>query len=277
MTEDRYAYAILTDFDKRLPYQLTGAGYRFRQEDINRPFGYPTFQWLLISRGSGTVDLGTGPVDLTPGSALLLYPDIGHAYRGIDADFCTCWMSFIGTRVEETLKILGLPASGVYEVADSRLLEGRFEEAVALLSTNRTPAGLDASALVYTTILEIYKNLTVGTDSYRGTHDRLQPVFAHIDENFSRPISIEDLANLLDVSSQHFCLIFKKATRMRPTEYINQVRVNKARSLIRQDKDRRLSDIASEVGFDNESYFSYVFKRFEGVSPRAFRDLEGSA
>jgi len=274
--DNRFAYAILTEFEKHLPYQLAGAGYRWNQEDIVRPFGYPTYQWIQVSRGEGIADLGHGPVRIGPGHALLLYPDDGHSYRGIGDEFVTCWMCFGGSHIEYLLQTLGMPASGIYEVTDGHLLESRIEEAVTLLESGHSLAGLEASALVYTTLMDIYKYLSQGVESYRAVHDRLSPVFAFIEENHRRPIGLDELAAILGVSTQHFCMVFKKATRTRPIEYINHVRVNKARTLIRRDHQRKLSDIAAEVGFENESYFSYVFKKIEGVSPRVFRALGGT-
>lgn len=275
MTENRFAYAILTEFEKHLPYQLIGAGYRWRQEDIVRPFGYPTFQWLQVSRGKGIADLGHGPVPIGPGNAMLIYPDENHSYRGIEDDFATCWMCFGGSHIEYLLQTLGMPSSGIYEVTDGHLLESRIEEAVTLLESGHSLSGLEASSLVYTTLLDIYKYLNKGNESYRAAHDRLSPVFEYIDTHYSGPIGVDELADIIGVSTQHFCLVFKKATRTRPIEYINHVRVNKARTLIRENHERLLADIAAAVGFENESYFSYVFKKIEGVSPRVFRSLGG--
>ena len=192
--DNRFAYAILTEFEKHLPYQLAGAGYRWNQEDIVRPFGYPTYQWIQVSRGEGIADLGHGPVRIGPGHALLLYPDDGHSYRGIGDEFVTCWMCFGGSHIEYLLQTLGMPASGIYEVTDGHLLESRIEEAVTLLESGHSLAGLEASALVYTTLMDIYKYLSQGVESYRAVHDRLSPVFAFIEENHRRPIGLDELA-----------------------------------------------------------------------------------
>ena len=275
MNEHRFAYAILTELEKHLPYQMVGAGYRWKQEDINRPFGYPTHQWIQVSRGEGVADLGHGPVPVEPGQALLLYPDEAHSYRRSGNEFVTCWMSFSGSHIEKLLHTLGMPTSGIYNISDGHLVESRIEEAVTLLASAHSLAGLEASSLVYSTLLDIYKYVSRGSDSYRAAHERLRPVFSYIDSHYQGPISVEELASILGVSPQHFCLVFKKATHTRPVEYVNHVRVNKARTLIRESPDRLLSEISAAVGFETESYFSYVFKKIEGVSPRVFRSLGG--
>lgn len=100
--------------------------------------------------------------------------------------------------------------------------------------------------------------------------DRLKKVLLHIQANYQRPIRVEELAGLLPMSAGQFCRFFKSLTRKTPVEYINAYRIRQAADLLRQT-DRKISDIAYDVGFENLSYFIKVFHRFMHTAPSDYR------
>lgn len=99
---------------------------------------------------------------------------------------------------------------------------------------------------------------------------RLKTVLLYIQQNYSRPIRLHELANLIPMSEGQFCRFFKSMTRQTPTDYINSFRIRQAVNLLRQE-DRKISDIALDVGFDNISYFIRVFRKAMNCSPSEYR------
>lgn len=100
--------------------------------------------------------------------------------------------------------------------------------------------------------------------------ERLKKVLLHIQDHYPHPIRVEELAALLPMSVGQFCRFFKSLTRKTPVEYINTYRIRQAADLLRQT-DRKISDIAYDVGFDNLSYFIKVFRRIMHTSPSDYR------
>ncbi|MBQ9084606.1 MAG: AraC family transcriptional regulator [Clostridia bacterium] len=100
--------------------------------------------------------------------------------------------------------------------------------------------------------------------------NRLNKVMEYISENYSEAITTRDLAAMCFLSEAHFCRFFKRATGKSATEYINGYRIEKARVLLKNTEDS-ISEIASEVGFDDLNYFSRMFKRIMGISPGKYR------
>ena len=88
-------------------------------------------------------------------------------------------------------------------------------------------------------------------------------------------ITAETLAGLSGVSVQHFCRVFKAETSMRPLEYIAKRRISQAKSLL-LNTDSDIGDIGKQVGYEDRNYFSIVFKKLEGVSPREYRRSRGT-
>jgi AraC family transcriptional regulator len=88
---------------------------------------------------------------------------------------------------------------------------------------------------------------------------------AHLDE----PIGLEDLSRIANVSKYHFSRTFKRSTGHSPHEYIIITRVTRAKQLLLEAKRERttLSDIATRVGFYDQSHFTRHFRRLLGITP----------
>lgn len=97
----------------------------------------------------------------------------------------------------------------------------------------------------------------------------------YIDSNYAEDIRAETLAALSGVSVQHFCRVFRAETSMRPLEYLARRRISEAKSLL-VNTDREIGDIGKAVGYEDRNYFSIVFRRIEGVSPREYRRSRGT-
>ncbi|MEK4009268.1 AraC family transcriptional regulator [Paenibacillus sp. FSL H3-0333] len=104
--------------------------------------------------------------------------------------------------------------------------------------------------------------------------DRLKRVILYIQDNYQEPIRTRDLSGLIPMSEGQFCRFFKSMTRKTPVDYINSYRVRQAAALLKQG-DRKISDIAMDVGFDNVSYFIKVFRKVMNCSPSEFRKDAG--
>lgn len=100
--------------------------------------------------------------------------------------------------------------------------------------------------------------------------ERLKKSIIYIQQNFGRPIRISELAEQIPMSEGQFFRFFKSMTRQTPVEYLNTYRVNRAADLLLHS-DRKISDVALEVGFDHISYFVKVFRKTMNCTPSDFR------
>ncbi|MEA4998413.1 MAG: response regulator [Candidatus Limiplasma sp.] len=95
-----------------------------------------------------------------------------------------------------------------------------------------------------------------------------------IEEQYANPdLTLKDVASHVALSNNHFCTIFSQETGETFTEYLTSVRMNKAKELLR-DRQMRTSDVAFQVGYNDPHYFSYLFKKHAGTSPREYRKVE---
>jgi len=97
---------------------------------------------------------------------------------------------------------------------------------------------------------------------------------AYIRENITRKITLREIAKVAGLSPPYFSTIFKDEMGENLSRYINRLRVEKASKML-LETDTSLSEISSECCFQDQSWFSKIFKSFTGVSPGKFRNQGG--
>jgi AraC-like DNA-binding protein/quercetin dioxygenase-like cupin family protein len=103
--------------------------------------------------------------------------------------------------------------------------------------------------------------------------DRLKRTLLYMQQHYSRTIQVRELAEQIPMSESQFCRFFKSMTRQTPVEYLNAYRVKRAAELLRAT-DRKISDIAMEVGFGHISYFIKVFQKIMKATPSQYRTVK---
>lgn len=95
---------------------------------------------------------------------------------------------------------------------------------------------------------------------------RINPILDHIEINSSQKMTIDELANMVNMSRYHFCRVFKETTSKSPNDYINQIRINKAEHLLK-NSTLNVTEVAMETGFNDLNYFSRLFKKYKNQTP----------
>ncbi|MGS0740796.1 helix-turn-helix domain-containing protein [Glaciimonas sp. GG7] len=99
---------------------------------------------------------------------------------------------------------------------------------------------------------------------------QINTVFNYITEHYRTPISADLLATRLNMSPAKFSRFFRKATGNSFTDFVNQIRVNKACQLL-MNSDQYVTNICYEVGFNNVANFNRRFLDIKGITPKEFR------
>lgn len=99
---------------------------------------------------------------------------------------------------------------------------------------------------------------------------KLQQIKEFINENLAQNIKLIELAEIAQLSPYHFLRLFKQTTNLTPHQYILQCRIEKAKFLL-QHSQISIVEIASRVGFCDQSHLTRCFKRNLGVTPRQFQ------
>ena len=120
------------------------------------------------------------------------------------------------------------------------------------------------------TASEIQRALTISGTLPQPTGLLVKQALAYIQQNYSRSFSLVELSETIGVSKSYLSRIFKKDMGISLWDYLNRFRIQKAKEILLLT-DQSISVIATEVGYEDISYFSRVFRETVGCSPRSYR------
>ncbi|WP_409344941.1 AraC family transcriptional regulator [Paenibacillus sp. MBLB4367] len=98
----------------------------------------------------------------------------------------------------------------------------------------------------------------------------VKAAIAFMEKNFSRRMSIEELAAYIGLNRSYLCAIFKEETQQSPQQYLIRYRMERACELL-ENVSLSVGDISRSVGYDDPLVFSKMFARLKGMSPRDYR------
>lgn len=100
--------------------------------------------------------------------------------------------------------------------------------------------------------------------------EHLKKALRLIEREYASTITLPQLAKECGMSPKYFCRFFKEMTKKTPIDYLNHYRVKIACEMLRQ-KQESITEIAFSCGFNDLSYFIKTFKKYRGVSPKAYQ------
>lgn len=267
-------FPIITDDIKKLPFYVTSIGAVQSQEPVARPEGYPSYHFLYTTAGKGKLMLGGNEFVIAENAGFFFYPHVPHEYYSTGSHWSTCWVTFEGHGIQRLLNMMKIDKYKVFSITDMELLERMHMEIYNAASADYPSKGYECSGSLYRFLLELRSCTNLWDSEQRaGNYKKLQPVLAFIENNYMRSLTLDDLSNIIGISPQHFCRIFRQAFNMRPFEYLTRFRLQIAKGILADSDSPHLTSIAALTGFNDVSYFCAVFKEYEGMTPLEFRKM----
>lgn len=261
-------YPILRD-EKELPLFLLNMGQQHCQDHIVREEGFTDPQILYCTKGSGTLLIDGETHIIPPGTAMFLPAFYPHEYFPNEDIWDIHWVVPSGYASEDILRHFGLTEPSIFPLSETKTLEHIFRKMHEALRADSVFGNYRASGFLYDFLIEFYRLISAETAS-GAPNSALMKAVDYIHFNFSSEITMDDLCAVSGVSKQYLCLLFKNTLASRPMEYIAKRRIQAAKELL-ISTDKGIEDISEEVGFCTASYFCKLFKRYEGITPSAFR------
>lgn len=236
------------------------------------PHSHEEYAIGVIEDGAEAFDYRGAMHTATPGSVVLLMPDeihTGHAAPGARG-----WqyrMLYPGTELVRAASggagdtvFFPTPVIDDPELASGILAFHRAAESGASLVARES--GLLS---ILSAAIRRHARGTSTDHRTRNDHAAARLIREYIDANYTRNLSLAELAAVARLSPFHLNRIFRAAIGLPPHRYLEQVRVRRARALL--GGDRSLSWIALEAGFVDQPHFTRHFKRHLGVTPGEYR------
>jgi AraC-like DNA-binding protein len=247
---------------------------------------HPEFQITLIVKGSGVRLIGDQVSPFGPGDLMVIGENLPHVFKSNPTED--------GSMVEAISLYFNRRAFGetffdLPEMSRVRILLDKAGGGLDVKGTSRTYIeeklkrmkvleGFDR----FLGLLEILRSLSRSDQiieldirrkdlfSHPQDAERLNRVFNYVFSHLGDPIRIEEMARMTHFTPSGFCRYFKTKTRRSFIAFLNEVRIQRAKELLR-DKDWTVARIAMESGYDNLSNFNRQFRKMTGQTPRIYR------
>ncbi len=244
---------------------------------------HPEYELVYVEATSGIRHVGQNISSFMGSDLVFIGPNIPHlnfdygiktAYRQTVVQLKE---NFLGDALAQTPELesiqklfdkayLGLSFRGETKNIVSKKLEymqglGHFEQLLALLEVFQLLAnsGEVTKLNQQDTSIKLFLNDKI----------RMGAIYKYIHANYNETPDVNEVAANVHLSTPAFCRYFKKQTKMTFTEFVNQYKINQAKTLLLQDKS--ISEVCFESGFESLSYFNKLFKKITGENPSVFK------
>lgn len=230
--------------------------------------GYPPMfhthgELILVLKGSIHINVDGDRYVLREGEMSVVFPYLTHSYVDApDAEALIILFDPLTTAFDNTF----LTKKPVCYHTDGRAFEVMLSRAVELINQGKTKTAMGYINAVIGEFLET----TPMEDADNTSEDAVAKILTYCAEHFAENITINSVAESLYLSPGYVSKIFSQKLKYGFREYINALRINMAKSLLK-NPEKRITDIMLACGFVNQSSFNRVFRDICGVSPKDFR------
>ena len=231
--------------------------------------------FIYCARGAGWCELTGTRHAVRTGEILVVPPRTPHVYGADDKKPWTIhWFHAQGVLIPEYLAELNVsinrPVVFLGEVPQWLAL---FEEVLSALEHGYTQQQLlhASHALAYLLAVTIRRR----HESWREQPDATQKIaqtIAYMKQHLDYPLQLDALAALANLSRSRYTALFKEQTGFAPIDYFNRLRMHSACQLL-DTTGMSVKDIATSLGYDDQLYFSRVFKLVTETSPTEYRHI----
>jgi len=246
--------------------------YKASWETIEREESYtvqsPFARLLWIKEGDGAVHLFSRTIPLKAEQCVLVPTETAARFEK-PAGLSFYWTYFRADYAGcvDLCELLA-PSRLTVRIADG---EQRFGELIRCFNRDEAAACLRSTADLIDLLARFFEGCRLDAVREKMSRmSRLVGVIRFIDEHLDRSIGIGELAARLHLSEKYFSNLFSSVMGEPPTVYINRRRIVRAKRHL-LFSSLPIEAIAGKVGFADPFYFSRLFRRYEGVSPRTYR------
>ena len=265
--------------DKSRPLIVTSCG-TYRLKTVKRlptwrPKGRLDYQLLYIVSGKGHFYFHGEDRVVYAGRMVLIQPRQEQRYEYFGEDKPEVyWVHFTGSDVKNILRSYNIPMDDpIFYSGASSTYSYLFKEMIHELQNCKTGYE-DLLAMYLRQIFLLVQRTRQEERPTVSTYIQEEMEFArrYFNEHYNEPISIQEYAESRNMSVCYFQRNFKQIVKHTPMQYLLTIRVNNAASLL-ETTDYSMAEIAAIVGYEDPLYFSRLFRKIKGVSPRDYRNL----
>lgn len=236
---------------------------------IDRPAGTGDYLLMLFYDEVWVAAEGT-PLRHPRNTLMIWTPGKRQHYGDPERPYNHTWIHCDGRIIGSLLASTGLPRNEPFVVPDPAEMERCLLAVHEELTRHARPDPIIVRNLLENWLRETARAISRDKDE----QDRIPPSFLavrrYIESEYAEPIRLPDLAKRANLSVPHFCAEFKRLFGAPAIDYLIRQRMHQAGYLLK-DRNLRIKEVARRVGYEDLYYFSRLFRKHYGASPRQFR------
>ena len=254
------------------PFEFNGTGIelnyaaraRHPKTWVIHPHFHPWFEFNYVAKGSVYTKIEDQEFLVEAGQSYLVAPGVVHAHRHNntgDDGICIRFSLEADPQKEQAVQLY---------TELSRCRAYPFDSAVEQMPVSDGIYGTKAAFMTW--LMRLYDNWSGSPDETetKAVNSVSSQVELYLKEYYQTKIQVEDIANALNISYRSLARQFKAESGVTISDKLTELRLNAAKQLL-TDSNMPLYDVAAAVGYENEFYFSNIFKKNEGISPSRYR------
>lgn len=223
----------------------------------------------FVASGKGTFVCGKDKYNLSAGDGFLTMPDTMAYYEADGSEpWEYCWVGFNGVDAARLTNAAGFGSNPCFHCNDIEKVTEMIRE-IYDANGSKLSDEVYMSGCIYKFLAYLIKVSGNENQIHHSGTDYIELAVRYIEHNYSRPISIVDIADAAGISRSHLYRLFMKQLGITPNEYLIKYRINIACELL-HEHSTNVSETAYSAGFTDPLYFSRVFKRIKGITPSKY-------
>ena len=254
------------DTEKKFLYGAIDAGYEYNEKGYYHKRENGVCYLLLYTvSGQAVCEYKNTEILLTPGSILFISLAEQNVIKALDSHWEIYFMNLLGGNLDEIYRFVTQHSGYLLNLFNAeKLIEN--VKTVCKLYKQTEINHFEISELIYSVLLDVAKQ-----SQPKDMHPQIQKAISYINANYHKPFSVEQICKDLFISKYFFIRKFHEETGYSPKQYVNNLRLKKAKYLLAKTKDSIIK-IAQDVGFESEKNIYYAFKKDLGISPKEYRE-----
>lgn len=251
------------------------------------PHVHREFEFLIMKKGNGKMYIDGEEYDIGEGDVVFINSEELHV--GIKADeeeteffavvFAPEMFGSFGDDIimnKYVLPVMNKRVKLPVMYSDSTVWKRRMLDMLDEIHTVYSMAEEGAELKIKSLLMQIWQicfsrgKHNAEDNASDPTLENIKKVLVFIQEEYASPLSLEDMAAKVNMSREYFCRRFSELMHMPPFEYLLRVRIENSCRLL-NGTDMAIGEAATKCGFNSFSYFSKIFRRVAGCTPREYR------
>lgn len=230
------------------------------------------YQLVFVARGRGTYESGGYVSEVGEGTVIALFPGVRHAYHpDPETGWEEYWVGFKGAAADRLISSgFHRPEHPLYRIGLEPSILAIFSDIFRAVKAQEPFYQLRTGALILLLIAEIH-GLERKSEAQGDAERLVERAKFLMYENIHGTVDIDGIGDRLGVGKARFYEVFKWYTGMTPYRYFIHLKINRAKEILASE-DTSVKEAAYRLGFEDQYYFSRLFRKKTGQSPSAWAE-----